>query len=306
MQFRLVVGKLLQLKHRGLLVLLGFYEVCLCLCFALTLVDNVFAFCLDRVISVLDEVLVCLLSIFLGTDDFSLHCLCIVNDLLDHAHDSTSSGILLVGLKAWRWWGSCWLLNLHQSGCLLGIEALQDVEGSSQQLLGGTLIGNCSLELFVLLLAVFSSPLHLDLHLSHLALELGNGIREGLDGVLEVFDLGSEVRLCALFFLCLEFVGVELVCAEVLVLDLIRLLLEQLGHHVVNGLLDTGECIQSHSDCKGGQAWALDLASDRGQELGGLGAALRVHLLLDERWVEGFCEEIMRVVRRKNCQCLRA
>merc|ERR1719375_818478 len=43
MQFRLVVGKLLQLKHRGLLVLLGFYEVCLCLCFALTLVDNVFA-----------------------------------------------------------------------------------------------------------------------------------------------------------------------------------------------------------------------------------------------------------------------
>jgi hypothetical protein len=46
--------------------------------------------------------------------------------LLDHAHHSTRGGILLVGLEAWRWWWAGWLLDLHKSCSLLGIEALDN------------------------------------------------------------------------------------------------------------------------------------------------------------------------------------
>merc|ERR1719502_214420 len=148
-QLSLVVCKLFQLQHNSFLVFLGLNEISFCLCLALRLVDNVLGFLLDGVVGVLDKVFIGLLGILFRTDHFGLHCLGIVDDLLDHTHDSTGSSILLVGLEAWRWRWAGWLLDLDKGG-LLGVEALEDVEGCSQELLGRTLISNGCLELFVL------------------------------------------------------------------------------------------------------------------------------------------------------------
>eukprot|EP00972_Heterocapsa_arctica_P047470 7000829-Heterocapsa_arctica.AAC.1 len=71
---------------------------------------------------------------------------------------------------------------------------------------------------------------------------------------LEVLDLGDQVLLLALLLLRLQLVGVELVDAEVLVLDLVLLLLHQLGDHVVDGLLHARERIQLHLVGQRGEA----------------------------------------------------
>merc|ERR1719498_2274122 len=92
------------------------------------------------------------------------------------AHNTRSCSVLLVGLEAWRWWGTSWLLLLHERSLgLLVIKALQHVQCCSQELLCGTLISNRHLKFLVLLLAVFSCALELHLHLSNLCLQLIDG-----------------------------------------------------------------------------------------------------------------------------------
>merc|ERR1719498_2065384 len=233
-ELSVVVGKLLQLEESGLLVGDGLLHVLLGLGALLGLVHLGLGLLLNGGVGVLDEVLVCLLGLSLGAGGISLHLLGIIDDFLDHAHDTTGSTALLVLLESGRRRRALGLLLLDESLLLL-VEALEDVQGSGQELLGGTLVCDNLLELLVLLLAVLTSTLQLSVELGNLGLEGIDLGGEGLDGELKVLNESKEILLLALLTLGLELVGVELLDAEVLVLDLVLLLSQELGDHVIDG-----------------------------------------------------------------------
>mmetsp|Transcript_65017 Transcript_65017/g.168986 ORF Transcript_65017/g.168986 Transcript_65017/m.168986 type:complete len:253 (+) Transcript_65017:182-940(+) len=247
MQLCVVVGELLQLKHHGLLGLLGLHQLLLGLGPLLRLLHDVLALGLDGSVGLLHEILIGLLRILLGTDGLCFHGLGIADDLLDHAHHAATCGVLIVGLEASRRRRPHRLLLLHQ-GCRLAllVEVSKHTQGCLQQLLRLTLVRHRCLELFVLLLAVLTRALQLHLHLRNLSLQGIDRLCQGLDGHLQVLDLCDQVLLLTLLLLSLELVGVELVHAKVLVLDLVRLLLQKLCNHVVNSLLHARKSIQLH------------------------------------------------------------
>merc|ERR1719498_251283 len=210
MELGVVVRELLKLKQSGLLVLICLGEVLLRLGLLLRLVGHGLGLFLDRRVGLLDEIFVCFLGILFRANRLGLHCLGIVDNLLDHAHNAASGLVLLVLLEARRRGRACWLLLLQEGGLLLLVEALQDVESCLKQLLGGTLIRNSLLELLVLLLAVLAGTLHLHLHLSDLRLEGLDLTGQCLDLELQVLDQGEQVLLFVLLLLSLELVGVEL------------------------------------------------------------------------------------------------
>merc|ERR1740129_2103466 len=261
LQLSIVIGELLQLEEYTFFGLLGLDEIDLCLGLLLGLVHDVPALRLDRVVGLLDKILVCFLRILLRSDGLSLHGLGISDDLLDHADHAPIRRILLVLFKTW-WWG--WanrllLFGQKRSWRLLGVKILQDAQSSLQQLLGLPLVSYSALEFLVLFLTVLTSTLQLDLHLSNLCLQGINRFSQGLDGCHQVCDLRHQILLLTLFALCLELICVELVCAEVLVLDLICLLLQKLSDHVVDGLLDASEGVQFDSVSQRREPWVMEL-----------------------------------------------
>merc|ERR1719291_677646 len=269
MQFSIVVGELLKLDHHGFLFLLGLNQISFCLSLGLRLVDNVFALRLNACIRLLDKILVCLLGIFFGPDGFCLHCFSVIDDLLDHTHHSSRGRVFLVGFKAWGRGRSSGLLPLNQcSGLLLAVKVLQNCKGSLQQFLRCTLICHRRLEFLVFLLPIFTCSLQLHLHLSDLSLQSLNRLRKLINGHLQVFDLCNEIFLLSLFFLSFQLVFVELVDAEVFVFDLIGLLNKELRDHIINGLFDSCERIESHTNSQCCETRALRLLGNISQELG--------------------------------------
>merc|ERR1740129_1173188 len=278
LQLGIVIRELLQLEEYAFFRLLGLDEIDLRLGLLLRFVHDVPALRLDRVVGLLDKILIRFLRIFLRSDGLSLHGLGISDDLLDHAHHTPVRRIVLVLFKTW-WWGWADRLLLLDQRCswrLLGIEVLQDAQGSLQQLLRLPLVSYSALEFLVLLLAVFTSTLQLDLHLSNLCLQCVNRFSQGLDGRLQVCDPRQQVLLFAFFLLRLQLVCVELVCAEVLVLDLVCLLLQKLSDHIVDGLLDTSESIQLDSVGQSREPRVVELQRNLGQQLRCLLATLRM------------------------------
>merc|ERR1719502_786843 len=166
-ELRVVVGELLQLEEGGLLVGDCLLEVLLRLGALLGLVDLGLGLLLNGGVCVLDEILICLLGLSLGAGGICLHLLGVVDDLLDHAHDTTGGTALLVLLESWRRRRTLGLLLLDESLLLL-VEALEDVQGSGQELLGGTLIGDHLLELLVQLLTLLTGTLQLSVELRNL------------------------------------------------------------------------------------------------------------------------------------------
>ena len=61
----------------------------------------------------------------------------------------------------------------------------------------------------------------LDLHLCYIRLETLNLLGWCFDGNLQILNLADKVELLTPLFLCLQLVLVELLCAEIIVLDLI-------------------------------------------------------------------------------------
>merc|ERR1719215_944085 len=197
----------------------------------------------------------------------------------------------------------CLAFSLSTSGIsfhLLGIESLDDVQRRCQKLLRGTLISHNLLELLVLLLTLFTSTLQLHVELSDLRLKSVNLRSQSLDGQVEILNKGEEIFLFTVLALSLKLVGVELLNAEVLVLDLILLLSQKLSDHVINGLLDTDEGIKLHFDGNGSKAWAVVFQGNSLQDLGSSSAALIALLLLNECWVEGLGEEVMGLIRAQH------
>merc|ERR1719454_2405063 len=84
-----VVGELLQLEKGGLLVGDCLLEVLLGLCPLLSLVDLRLGLLLNGGVGVRDEILVCLLCLGLSASGIGLHLLGVIDDLLDHAHNTT-------------------------------------------------------------------------------------------------------------------------------------------------------------------------------------------------------------------------
>merc|ERR1719240_2152440 len=97
-QIRILVRQLLELSHYRLLL----HLIALRLRLLLSLIGNVSALRLDAVIRLLHEILVGLLRILLRLDRLRLHRLGVVDDLLDHAHHTSSRPALLVLLKPRR------------------------------------------------------------------------------------------------------------------------------------------------------------------------------------------------------------
>merc|ERR1719329_611838 len=111
------------------------------------------------------------------------------------------------------------------------------------------------------LLAVFASPLHLNLHLSNLGFEAVEVGSELLDVHFQVLNACQELLLLAGLLLSCELVAVEFLNAEVLVLDLISLLLGEGSNHVVDGLLDLFESIKTDLQCQGRQCLVVRVGS---------------------------------------------
>merc|ERR1719454_943349 len=132
-----VVGELLQLEKGGLLVGDCLLKVLLGLCPLLGLVDLRLGLLLNGGVGVSDEILVCLLCLGLSASGIGLHLLGVIDDLLDHAHDTTGGTALLVLLESWRGRRALVVLLLKEGSLLLLVEALEDVQGRGQKLLRG-------------------------------------------------------------------------------------------------------------------------------------------------------------------------
>mmetsp|Transcript_137922 Transcript_137922/g.326802 ORF Transcript_137922/g.326802 Transcript_137922/m.326802 type:complete len:259 (+) Transcript_137922:517-1293(+) len=173
-------------------------------------------------------------------------------------------------------------MDLDQSFFL--VELPKNVQSVLEQLLGFSLIFDHLLEFLVLLLAVLACQLQLLLHLSHLALQcLHLALRLlHVDGLLLGKERGLQPRLLG----GLDFILLELLNAEVLLLHLVFLLLRQGEDHVVHGLLHLGELVDLGLHGQRGQARiaVCRLGEDPGSG-GGLGLlpfGLRLRGVLEE------------------------
>merc|ERR1719215_784772 len=207
-ELSIVVGELLQLEEGCLLIGDSLLQILLCLGLLLSLVDLGLGLLLNGGIGVLDKFFIRCLGFSLSTSSICLHFLGIIDDLLNHAHDTSSSTTLLVLLESrWRRWAL--LLLLHKGSLLLLIESLEDVQGCRQKFLRSTLISNNLLKFLVLLLAIFTSTLQLSVELGDLRLQGVNLSSQGLDGQIQIFNQSKEILLFTFLALSLELIGVE-------------------------------------------------------------------------------------------------
>merc|ERR1719327_1549669 len=128
--------------------------------------DDLLLLLLDGGVALFDETLEARHGVFLGLDRLCLHGLRVVDNALDHAHNPTRGGPLafLEARGRGRASGSTRAAtHLHERTLL--VEALQDVEGRSQELLRRALVCHGLLVLSVRLLTLLPSLLDLDLHL---------------------------------------------------------------------------------------------------------------------------------------------
>merc|ERR1719223_551914 len=167
MQLTIGLREISQLLHGIVMALCVLHKHLVSFGLLLSLLNNLLGLGVNGAIAVLDKVLISLLGILFSDNGFVLHGLGIIDDGLDHALDTTSLLVLAVVLEASHWRRALAFLeegHLVEGGVFLVIEALQDLKSGLQQLLSGTLVCNCHLELLVLRLTVLTGPLHLDLH----------------------------------------------------------------------------------------------------------------------------------------------
>mmetsp|Transcript_85124 Transcript_85124/g.238410 ORF Transcript_85124/g.238410 Transcript_85124/m.238410 type:complete len:478 (-) Transcript_85124:175-1608(-) len=182
-----------------------------------------------------------------------LHLLRVGHDRLQHGDHAGAAGVLLVLGEARRAvarvGGVARGLDVGRAGLRLLLEHRVHLGHAVVRLLKDhlreALVRHGLLEVRVLALAVLRSPLHLLLHLRH---GRGGGVdllAEGVDGLLEVVDLGHEAVLHVVGLRRGAVVLVELLDAPVAVAHLVLLLLAQLDHHLVDLLLDLGEGVEA-------------------------------------------------------------
>merc|ERR1719236_105856 len=301
MQISVLVHELLLLVHGRLLGLLGRDLVRLSRRLLLGLVRDVARLLLDRLVRVLHVGLVGLLGIGLSLDRLSLQGLRVPHDLLQHSHDAAGARGLLVLLEARRRRRADRLLLRGHLKELLREDGRKDVIRLLEERLRLALVRHGGLEVLVLHLAVLTGALQLRLHLRDLRLQRRDGLRELVDRGREVRDLGLQLRDITGLELRLALVRVQALGAEVLVLDLVRLLLQERRDHLIDGRLHLRERIEAHASRERGQARVavgLGGLEEERRSLVAVLAVLRLHLRLDE--VEGSREGVVRVIARQD------
>merc|ERR1719446_1514789 len=259
-QVRVLVLVLLLLVHSRRLVLLSRSLVGLRRRLLLGLVRHGAVGLLDGLVRVLHERLVRLLRIRLRLDRLRLQRLRIGDDLLDHAHHTASTRRLLVLLEPRRRRRARrLLLALRLNERLLVVDRLQHAQSVRKQLLRGALVRDGGLEVGVLRLAVLTRALQLNLHLR--------------DARRQLRDLGIEAIDVARLQLLGTLIVVDLLDAEVLHLDVVRLLLLQILHHAVDRLGNLREGVETDARRKRGELRVAKLLRSGEQDL--------LHLLLD-------------------------
>merc|ERR1719362_581997 len=102
-KLRVVIGQLLELSVGPLEFGFCLHVVCFGSSLLSRLADDVVGVRIYGCIGVLHEVLIGLLRVFLGPDGLGLHCLRVVDNLLQHGQDTAAARIVLVGVEARRW-----------------------------------------------------------------------------------------------------------------------------------------------------------------------------------------------------------
>merc|ERR1719199_1587822 len=304
---RLLVLVLLLLVERGVPGLLRGGLVALRGRLLLSFVRDVPVLLLDRSVRVLQEDFVGLLRVRLGLNGVHLQLLRIGDDLLQHAEDTPSAPRLLVLAEARRRRraGLSQPLRRPHLKELLSVHGLEDVEGRREKLLRLTLIRHSRLEILILDLAILASALQLELHLRNLRLEHADALGQLGDGRRELCDLRFEIVDVAGLELLRSAVVVEARCAEVSVLDLVLLLLDELCHHIVNSHLYLLEGVEPHLLRYRGERRVAHLAGGLEEKLRGL---FPVHLLeqargrLDLDEIKGLRKGVVRIVGSEDRQ----
>merc|ERR1719387_1861311 len=268
----------------------------------LALVRDITRLLLHGRIRVLHESLVSLLRIRLGLDRIRLHGLRLRDDLLEHPHHPTGARGLLVRLepRRRRRAGRLLLLRLHEG---LVVEALEHVERVREEALRLAMIGNHILEVLVLELTVLAGTLELHLHLRDLGLQRRNRLREFIDRGREVRNLGLHLLDVALLHLLSHLVLVERIDAEVLHLDVVGLLLLQVGDHAVDLLRHLLEVVEADARGQRRQTRVAGLLRNGIQDLLRT-VALRLGRLRNLDEVEGAREGVVGVVGAQDRKSL--
>merc|ERR1719247_1600518 len=288
----------LKVLHRLHQALLRVDEVSVGRSLLLCLVGDGLHESLDRRVAVLGEVLVRGLRVALGLKRVHLHGLALVDDLLDHANDAATALVLLVLLEALRGrrGGLTWL-RLHEA-----VGLLHAVERHREDLLRGALIRHRLLELSILRLAVLAGALHLELRLVHLGLVLRQLLRERVDGVREIRDLGLQVFHRVLIEDRLLLVLRELLDAPIAVLHFVLLLHLELIDHGRDRFLHLLEARNLDLGGERDELLAAGLGGGLAESGRGLGAAV-VHAARLRRQLEeakGLAEHRVRLIRVKQ------
>mmetsp|Transcript_30933 Transcript_30933/g.67888 ORF Transcript_30933/g.67888 Transcript_30933/m.67888 type:complete len:317 (-) Transcript_30933:962-1912(-) len=236
----------------------------------------------------------------------------VVDNAANHGHYTGRCPLLFVALEIAR----CLLVGLTGGSllqqALLRVERIQLLDGLLQNGLGRALIRDDLLELLVLRSPIFACTLNGDLRAGNNFLELDNLLFEGVDGCLQLINLGLCSFLCVRLFPGLIVVHVQLLNAIVLFLHLLLLLLLELLLHLVHCLLHLGECIQLHRHRQGHQSAGLCLLVSRLQHRHQLlsqlllrrGGSPRHRPLLQERFrPHGLVHEVARIIIGKNLDC---
>merc|ERR1719453_2521347 len=300
-QIGVLVHELLLLVHGRLLGLLGRDLVRLCRRLLPGLVRDVARLLLDRLVRVLHVGLVRLLRIGLSLDRLRLERLRVPHDLLQHSHDAAGARGLLVLLEARRRRRADRLLLRGHLQELLRENGREHVVGLLEERLRLALVRHGGLEVLVLHLAILASALQLRLHLRDLRLQRRDGLGQLVDRRREIRDLSLQLRNVARLELRLALVRVQALGAEVLVLDLVRLLLQERSDHLINGRLHLGERVEADACRERGQARVavgLGGLEEKRRRLVAVLAVLLLHLGLDE--VEGLRKGVVRVVARQD------
>merc|ERR1719281_1365050 len=300
-QIGVLVHELLLLIHGRLLGLLGRDLVRLGRRLLLGLVRDVTRLLLDRFVRVLHVRLVSLLGVGLSLDRLSLQRLRVPHDLLKHAHDTAGARGLLVLLEARRRRRAHRLLLRGHLEELLREDGREHIVRLLEERLRLALVRNRGLEVLVLHLAVLTRALELRLHLRDLRLQGRDGLGQLINRRREVRDLGLELRDVTGLELRLALVRVQALGAEVLVLDLVRLLLQERRDHLIDGRLNLRERVEAHASRERSQARVavgLGGLEEERRSLVAVLAVLRLHLRLHE--VEGAREGVVRVIARQD------
>mmetsp|Transcript_30564 Transcript_30564/g.46137 ORF Transcript_30564/g.46137 Transcript_30564/m.46137 type:complete len:314 (+) Transcript_30564:205-1146(+) len=261
MEFSVVLRKTLQLSDGVAQARLGREKLLLRIRLGGSLADNLLLKGSDCAVGVGDECFIADLRLHLGRLGGLLEVPCLEDELLDHLHNSSAclvGGVLLLGDRRSLLGAALCLKEVVVGGETIE-SLLQDGDGHG-------LVGDGLLEVEVLLFAVLSGSLEIQLVLGDHGVGVLDLGRQGLDGCLQRGTLGFQFGLEILSLGSGHLGAVELVLAPIVLLHLVFHLLLEGGDHAVNRLLHLRESIQLGGACESQESGVASLLASCAQQ----------------------------------------